>query len=72
MITLRYREIMNTQLMRVVVLFNFLAAESESDNRFSPTRLNFAAHKVTIFRKNRKSKNYFLKTMVNCHTLEYF
>ena len=29
----------------------FLAAESDSDIRFLPSRLDFAAHEVTIFRK---------------------
>ena len=29
----------------------FLAAESDSDIRFPPSRLDFAAHEVTIFRK---------------------
>ena len=29
----------------------FLAAESNSDIRFPPSRLDFAVHEVTIFRK---------------------
>ena len=41
----------NTQLMSMILFYVFLAAESDSDIRFPPSRLDFAAHEVTIFRK---------------------
>ena len=37
----------------------FLAAESESDIRFSPTGLDFTGHEVTNFRKQYKIKKLF-------------
>ena len=37
----------------------FLAANSDSDIRFPPPRLDFAAHEVTIFRKQWKIKKLF-------------
>ena len=39
----------------------FLAAESEGDILFSTVRLDFAAHEVTIFRKQKKIKKLFSK-----------
>ena len=45
--------------MSMIVSYVFLAAESESGISFSPTRLNFAAHGVSIFRNYRKSKNLY-------------
>ena len=41
----------NTQLMSMIIFYVFLAAESDSDICFPPSRLDFAAHEVTIFRK---------------------
>ena len=41
----------NKQLMSMIIFNVFLAAESDSDIRFPPSRLDFAAHEVTIFRK---------------------
>ena len=35
----------------MIIFYVFLAAESEFDIRFSPSRLDFAEHEVTIFRK---------------------
>ena len=50
--SLRYRKkFWNTQLMSMIIFYVFLAAESDSDIRFPPSRLDFAAHEVTIFRK---------------------
>ena len=37
--------------MSMIIFYVFLAAESDSDIRFPPSRLDFAAHEVTIFRK---------------------
>ena len=37
--------------MSIIVFYVFLAAEYDSENRFSPSRLDFAVHKVTIVRK---------------------
>ena len=50
-ITLRYRKNWNTQLMSMIIFYVFLAAESDSDIHFAPSGLDFAAHEVTIFRK---------------------
>ena len=41
----------NTQLMSMIVFYVFLAGESDSDIRFSASRLDFAVHEVTIFGK---------------------
>ena len=46
----------------MIFFYVFLAAEIESNICFSSTRLDFAAHEVTINKNNRKSKNYFLET----------
>ena len=48
----------------MIIFYRFLAAESESEISLSPTHIDFAAH----LEKNRKSKNYFLETVVYCHT----
>ena len=37
--------------MSVIIYYVFLAAESESDISFAPSRLDFAASEVTIFGK---------------------
>ena len=37
--------------MSVVIFYVFLAAESETDISFAPSRLDFAACEVTIFGK---------------------
>ena len=50
----------------------FLAAESHSDIPFSPSRLDFAATRSLFLENNRKSKNYFLETVVNCLTFDDF
>ena len=39
----------NTQLMNMITFYVFLAAESEFDNRFSPTRLYLVAQELQIF-----------------------
>ena len=54
-ITLRYRKKLKYTIGEYDRLLCFLAAESESEISFSPTRLDFAAHEVTI-------KIYFLET----------
>ena len=41
----------NTQLTSMIVSYNVLTAESDSEIDFSPIRLDFAAHKITIFEK---------------------
>ena len=48
----------------MIIFYVFLAAESDSDIRFS--RLDFAAHEFTIFKNNRK-----LFTVVNSHTFDH-
>ena len=58
-ITLRCRFFLNIQLMRMVVFYVLLAAASETEIRFSSTRLGFAAHEVSIFRKQCKIKKSF-------------
>ena len=35
----------------MIIFYVFFAAESKSEMTFSPTRLDFAAPEVTIFRK---------------------
>ena len=52
----------------MIIFYRFLAAESESEISLSPTHIDFAAH----LEKNRKSKNYFLETVVTCHTFDNF
>ena len=39
----------STQLMSMIFFYVFLTAEFEYEIRFSPTCLDFTAHKVTIF-----------------------
>ena len=39
----------NTQIMRMIIFHVFLAAESESDISFSPTRLDFAAYDYEVY-----------------------
>ena len=38
-------------MMSMIIFYVFFAAESDSDIHFPPPRLDFAAHEVTIFRK---------------------
>ena len=45
--------------MTMIFAYIFVAGESESDIRLSPTRPDFAAHGVTIFRKQQKIKKLF-------------
>ena len=59
-------------MMSMIIFYVFLAAESDSDIRFPPSRLDFAAQEVTILENNRKSKNYFPETVVNRHTFDLF
>ena len=40
---------LNTQLMSIIIFYVFLAAESEFDNRFSPSRLDLAVQEVEMF-----------------------
>ena len=69
-ITLRCRFFLNIQLMRMVVFYVLLAAASETEIRFSSTRLGFAAHEVGIFRKQCKIKNFvFSVTQCNQNVL---
>ena len=49
--TVLQKQNQNKQLMSMIDCYVFLAAESHSDIRFPPSRLDFAAHEVTIFRK---------------------
>ena len=49
-----------------------LAAESDSDIIFSLSRLGFTVHEVTILENNRKSKSYFLESVVNSHIFDHF
>ena len=51
----------NTQLMIMIIFYV----------RFLPSRLDFAAHEVTIFRNNRKSNNNFPETVLNSHTFNF-
>ena len=50
-ITLRYRINLKYTIDEYDNFLCFWAAESDSDIRFPPSRLDFAAHEVTIFRK---------------------
>ena len=52
-ITLRYRNFFLTYTIDEYdhFFYAFFAAESDSDIRFPPSRLDFAAHEGTIFRK---------------------
>ena len=44
----------------MIIFYVFLAAESDSDIRFPPSRPVFAADEVIIFRKQKKiKKNIF-------------
>ena len=45
--------------MSMILFYVYIRAESESDIRFSPTRLDFDAHEVTIFKKQQKIKKLF-------------
>ena len=36
-------------MMSMIIFYVFLAAQSDSDIRFSPSRLDFAVHEVEIF-----------------------
>ena len=47
--------------MSMIIFYVFWAAESDSDIRFPPSRLDFAAHEVNIFRKKLKIKNLFFR-----------
>ena len=48
--------------MSMIIFYVFLAAEWNSDIRFAPTRLDFAAYEVTIFWKTiENQKIIFLK-----------
>ena len=57
--------------MNMIVFYAF-KFKSESDIRVSPTRPDFAAHDSLFSENNRKSKNYFLGTVVTCHTFDHF
>ena len=70
-ITLRYRKkFWNTQLMSMIIFYVFLAAESEFNIRFSPSRLDFSVQEVEIFHFYRKLKKYFL-ARVDYHYVWY-
>ena len=45
--------------MSMIIYYGFLAAETDSDIRFPPSRLDFATNEVTIFRKQSKIKKLF-------------
>ena len=56
----------------MIIFYVFLAAESDSDIRFPPSRLNLAADEVIVFKKQFEIKNYFPKTVVNSYTFDHF
>ena len=61
--------------MGMTVFYVSIAAESNSDIRFSPSGPGFAAHEITIFlslENNRKPKNHFLEAVDDSHTFDNF
>ena len=52
--------------MSMIIFYVFLAAESESQISFSPTRLYLDAYELYEHMK------YFLETVTNCHTFDHF
>ena len=42
--------------MSMILFYVYIRAESESDIRFSPTRLDFAAHEFTLLKKKENQK----------------
>ena len=55
--------------MSVTIFYVFLAAESESDISFAPSRLDFAACEIIIFGKQQRMKKLFSR---NNGQLTYF